>query len=122
LPAQLVLVYCCHNGCTGRCSTLQEYDDDDSEPVPKKVTKYIEAISGAQFAVRYEFKSSFRAEKGVIAQIHLDGKWISATAFKACEAVGRHVISNTSERVRNEYYRRPFSFSQLSIGKRLKEF
>jgi hypothetical protein len=103
-------------------SPLVEYDDDDSEPAPKKVTKYIEAISGARFDVQYEFKESFRAKDGIVAEVYVDGKWMTGSVFKACDVYGRHAISSRKERVGNEYYERPFTFSQLSIGRGRKAF
>jgi hypothetical protein len=102
-------------------SSLQEYNDDDSEPAPKSVTKYIEAISGAQFRVQYEFKESFRTKNGILTDIYIDGKDIAGYVLKANQLHGAYVMSGKKERGGNEYFQRPFTFSQLSIGKGLKE-
>lgn len=56
----------------------QEHDDDDDDEGSNgryTITKYIEAVSGVQFAVQFELKPSFffRAELFVF-QIYIDGK------------------------------------------------
>ena len=38
--------------CNG--ANLQEYEDDDDDPQPDVVTKYVEAVSGAEFGVQWE--------------------------------------------------------------------
>ena len=55
---------------------LQEYDDDD-EPSPKTVTKYIEAQSGANFAIATSFKPPFPTRYVVMGRLYIDGKRMS---------------------------------------------
>jgi len=57
-------------------SAAQEYDgDDDESNGPNTVTKYIEALSGAEFEVHYEAKPSFRFPcQHLEFNISIDGK------------------------------------------------
>lgn len=54
----------------------QEYDDDDQETIAHNtVTKYIEAISGAEFEVQFELKRSYRfPSQHLVFQISVDGR------------------------------------------------
>ncbi|KAI9874223.1 MAG: hypothetical protein M1830_010050 [Pleopsidium flavum] len=58
----------------------QEYNDEEEESGgPPIVTRYIEAISGAEFAVQYELKPFFRFKSELMSfEIVIDGKRLDA--------------------------------------------
>jgi hypothetical protein len=57
----------------------EEYDDDEDEEVTdndKTVTKYVEAVAGAHFAVKFLLQPSYhftRGEDSVTAHLKIDG-------------------------------------------------
>ena len=59
------------NGCA-----TQEYEDEDEEAQgPNTVTKFIEAVSGAEFEVQYEMKPSFQfPSQHLVLELSIDGK------------------------------------------------
>lgn len=67
---------------------LNEYDDDDDggeHPVDRKaIKKYIEAESGANFAIRLSVKPGFRfvTTDYLCADIFLDGEWKGGAIVK----------------------------------------
>jgi len=69
----------------------QEYNDGDGESCgPKIITKYIEAISGAEFAVQFELKHSFWFRCALIRfDIAIDGKSLDATFARKQSFEGR---------------------------------
>ena len=59
----------------------REYDDDDDEAVKsdKIVTKYIEAISRADFAIESKVSPRYVCEEDIVGfDICLDGDWVTA--------------------------------------------
>lgn len=62
----------------------QEYNDDDEGSCgPKTITKYIEAITGAEFGVQIELKPSFRFPSELLCcYISIDGKQLNSTVFR----------------------------------------
>ena len=53
----------------------EEYNDDEESHGPHSVTKYIEAISGAEFEVQHELKPSFRfPSQHLVFEKSMDGK------------------------------------------------
>ncbi|KAJ8111165.1 hypothetical protein OPT61_g6169 [Boeremia exigua] len=65
--------------CDG--AALQEYDDNDEEPQPNSVSKYIEAISGAEFAIRGELTPPWQPST-VLLYYYLDQKQVSGRFLK----------------------------------------
>jgi hypothetical protein len=53
---------------------MQEYDDNEEDPSPKMVTKFVEAQSGANFSVVATFKPPFSAQHDVMMRVIIDGK------------------------------------------------
>jgi hypothetical protein len=61
--------------------TLHEYEDNNSDTPPplNTITKYIEATSGAEFAIHLLFTYSYRYPVGHIEElIYLDGKAVES--------------------------------------------
>ncbi|RMY53725.1 hypothetical protein D0865_05106 [Hortaea werneckii] len=64
---------------------LPEYDGGDTQALPNNaVTKYIQAVSGAQFAISYRFDNSVFAfaDHAIVAHIYCDGNSTSSHHFK----------------------------------------
>jgi hypothetical protein len=53
-------------------AACKEYDDDE-DPPPKTVTKYIEAVTGSEFEIKYFFGRPFPTKYGVESRIIIDG-------------------------------------------------
>ena len=59
---------------------LPEYDDDAGElGTNNAVTKYIEALTGADFKIHYTIKPSFRLKSsGISVRVTIDGEYMDA--------------------------------------------
>ncbi|KAF2025121.1 hypothetical protein EK21DRAFT_77178 [Setomelanomma holmii] len=55
-------------------AALQEYDDDEEPSSDVVMTKYIEATSGAEFAIRCQFHA--RPQYDILTRVLLDGKYV----------------------------------------------
>jgi len=99
-------------------TTLLEYDDNDEERARDEVTKYIEAVSGAEFRVFCTLTAP-QPETDLLIQLHIDGKWITGKFFR----VSDHRFPSSSVYIRDVYhtvgkdwYASNFCFSSLTIG------
>lgn len=98
---------------------LQEYDDDEDNTVPStKAVKYIEAVSGAEFAIRYRIDE--RPQYDVRLDFCLDGK--SATnkilqLDRFCGGSIENVLAGVSSNKDGEWVQSNFTFSDLNIRK-----
>lgn len=64
---------------------LPEYDGGDTQALPNNaVTKYIQAVSGAEFAISYRFDNSVFpfADHAIVAHIYCDGNSTGSYHFK----------------------------------------
>jgi hypothetical protein len=105
--------------CNG--AILQEYNDDDDEPQPGTVTKYIESISGAEFGIHWDITSPWPPYT-VLFEYFLDqkkasGKYAKSTCFKHPSFV--HVEEGATSVVNGQGYLHKFSFAPLTIGEYL---
>lgn len=77
-------------------SPLKEYDDIDNHDderedsvSPGTVTKFIEAVSGAEFKIRYCFSKSFidglGRKQGIILEAFVDGKGVASNVWEKWE-------------------------------------
>ncbi|KAG9736997.1 hypothetical protein KCU73_g10112, partial [Aureobasidium melanogenum] len=87
---------------------LHEYQDSDTANKEDTVTKYIEAVDGANFAVKikvtkdFEFKGDF-----LCTQVRIDGTLVSYTAITPADAqAGAYDYHADSIRVNDESKRR----------------
>jgi hypothetical protein len=96
---------------------LREWEDEDDAGGEGEVVRYVEAVSGATFVIRYTFNE--RPKHDVLIDIELDGKWVAGkyswldsfrTGYKQCEVAG--VNSNETGR----WMLAKFSFSDLKTG------
>ncbi|KAF2127284.1 hypothetical protein P153DRAFT_358892 [Dothidotthia symphoricarpi CBS 119687] len=61
---------------------LPEYDDEDATTDPKVVTKYLEAQSGTEFAIKYTFAEPFPSSKDVGVFIYVNDKLCNASLIR----------------------------------------
>lgn len=98
---------------------LVEYDGDgDEESRPNTSVKYVEAITGAQFAVKYYFDDTFRTSHGVKINSKLDGKVVSRRNCRKKDLVKMEgfTVSSASSCIGGEWYTNGFQFSEISQG------
>ncbi|KAJ4311792.1 hypothetical protein N0V94_007773 [Neodidymelliopsis sp. IMI 364377] len=101
--------------CNG--AILQEYNDDDDEPEPETVTKYIESISGAEFGIRWDITSPWPPYT-ILFEYFLDqkkasGKYAKPTFFKHPSYV--YVEEGATSTVDGQSYLHKFAFAPLTI-------
>jgi hypothetical protein len=65
--------------CNG--AALQEYNDDEEEPNNNIVSKYIEAISGAEFGIHWKLTPPWPPYT-VLLEYRLDQKYVAGTYCK----------------------------------------
>ena len=103
---------------------LVEYDDDEevgdeNNGIQKTTTKYIEAISDAEFTIRYTFDKTF-VHKGndIDVEVYMDGQYMEGHIRRSPELQSGCLATVTGHRYRqgNQWFERKFSFSKLSIG------
>lgn len=98
---------------------LEEHVDEDDEQKPEAVTKYIEAVSGAEFTVDVELQKPW-PDYSVLIDYHLDGKWMRGTFIRQEDFVGtcaKRSAAGIPHSVDKDWYIRNFCFSDLVIGK-----
>lgn len=97
---------------------LQEYNDDDDDSVSAHtVVKYIEAVSGAEFAVRYRLDP--KPSHDVSVDISLDGKWAVSRIIQLSHyplAYIQKTITGVNSNKDGSWVLSKFSFSDLTIG------
>ena len=105
---------------------LTEYDDEDtrdenSDPT-SEVSKYIEAVSGAEFSISTTVPKSYNFVGNAIAfQLRLDGVWVAGQLLRKAVLENMrkdwHMIIAGSEAKNGEgWYLRPFKFDDIKIG------
>lgn len=96
---------------------LREYDDDDEEPAPKAITKYIEVQSGADFALLSTFSAPFPLQHGVQLRLCVDGAPelvynLSADQLRCC-----YIFEGIEYEQNGQWMQKNYRFTELSIGK-----
>lgn len=97
---------------------LREYVDDDEQDSHSTVTKYIEAQSGVEFGINYNFTS--RPEHGVVLYVYIDGNYITGVViflhdFKSGQT-HKNKIEGKYHKKDGHWFRQKFSFASLRIG------
>ncbi|KAF2840592.1 hypothetical protein M501DRAFT_1009862 [Patellaria atrata CBS 101060] len=101
---------------------VEEYDDEEAVRARKSVTKYIEAKSGAYFAVKVNMTNKLQISKkyAVIVNIRMDGQSVKSTFFKAAEyknANGNSTLLNgVTVHEGSQCVFKKFCFSDVAIG------
>jgi len=62
----------------------EEFEDDEHEPKPSEISRYIEAVSGATFEVKVLFEPSyqFTKEDALTANVHIDGEYAAGRVLE----------------------------------------
>ena len=105
---------------------LTEYDDEDtldeSPDHTSEVSKYIEAVSDAEFGIRITVPRSYNFTGNAIAfELRLDGVWVAGQLLRKAVLENMrkdwHKIIAGSEAKNGEgWYLRPFKFDVIKIG------
>jgi hypothetical protein len=99
-------------------ASVQEYVDKDEEVPPNTVLKYIEAVSGAEFAVQYTLKPSFKMKHDLEVRLSLDGKRVTGRVlYRTDDRSKPLVISDAYDRIDDGYFTKKFCFTDLTTGK-----
>ena len=101
---------------------LHEYEDNNSNtpPPPNTITKYIEAKSGAEFAIHLLFTYGYRYPVGHIEElIKLDGEPVESYIIIPADFfhLFKHFVDGQCAQVGDYVVLQKFRFNQLSIGK-----
>ncbi|KAF2833847.1 hypothetical protein CC86DRAFT_400440 [Ophiobolus disseminans] len=94
---------------------LQEYDDDEAEP--GVVSKYVEAASGKEFAIKFTFTRPFPTQHGVEIKVSVDGEPDRVLAYspeELCKAEG-HYKRGVGFQKDGQFYRQNYRFTALNI-------
>ena len=96
---------------------LQEYADDEAEP--GTISKYVEAASGKEFAMRFTFADPFPTQHGVEIRVSVDGEQSRVLSYGPEElynAEGHHKRGVGFQKD-GQWYRQNYRFTALNIGR-----
>lgn len=99
---------------------LQEYANDEGEQDARDVTRYVQASSGACFAVRYAIPAELFAQHGVRAVIEIDGVEVRKSPYgnsRLRRELGHTVTCDaTAARVNGVDMGQKFRFAEIKPG------
>ncbi|KAI4655274.1 uncharacterized protein J4E79_008341 [Alternaria viburni] len=98
---------------------LPEYDDDSDTPAsPTTVTKYVEATSGASFAIKVSLiEKEFPFPKGYIeAAVSLDGRRLMSAIIPEAYFFKHRMIEGRQSQIGEHYKIQRFRFAELEIN------
>ena len=106
---------------------LTEYDDEDtpdeSSDHTSEVSKYIEAVSDAEFSISITVPKSYKIEANALCfDLSLDGFWGRTYLLRKAKLKSKREDWHTTiagSKVKNSegWYLRPFKFADVKIGK-----
>jgi hypothetical protein len=106
--------------------TVTEYVDPETidvetSPNERKISKYIEAKTGATFAIRFKTSPTFlllHSNVDLLFCIYIDNKYMVANVIHRSKLRFDHTELLHSHRYtkNKQWFERPFSFNQLNIG------
>lgn len=99
---------------------LLEYDDDEHNGHPRTVTKYVEAISGANFEIHLSFELPFPKDYGMMVFTKIDGITQNKKIIgkeRLFESVFN--LSGAKEHAAGSSILRKYRFSALIVGESL---
>lgn len=104
--------------CNG--ASLEEYEDDDvDEQTDTVASKYIEAVSGAEFGVQWEITAPWPPYT-ILFEYWLDQKRVGS---RYCQPVNfrspsyTHLEKGASTTVNGQSYLQKFAFTALTVGR-----
>lgn len=97
---------------------LKEHDDNyETNAKPKTVTKYVEAVSGANFEIAISFEKPFPDKHAVRAIVYVDGEDVARPIIRESALLKRtRKIQGATLRVEGKRVLRKFRFSKLNVG------
>ena len=80
VPSVMAILHDVEVTISAKGNKLPEYDDDAEEPGSSNmVTKYVEAVTGADFKIYYTIKPMFRLKSsGVSIDVMIDGEYMDS--------------------------------------------
>lgn len=103
--------------CNG--AALQDYDDESEEPQPNVVTKYVGAVSGAEFGVQWEITAPWLPYT-ILFEYWLDWKKVSGKYYKQMNyrhPAYTYLEEGASTTVNGQEFLHKFAFAALAVGK-----
>ncbi|KAH7085198.1 hypothetical protein BKA63DRAFT_597881 [Paraphoma chrysanthemicola] len=94
---------------------LEEYVNSDETDDPKTITRYIEAVSGAEFALELAFRDKFPTKHDVGYEIEIDGNEVESSYCRKDSLPKVEVIKGTDYLVDSKWFLQHFAFSELRI-------
>ena len=97
---------------------LREYVDQEEEDAPNAVTKYIEAVSSAEFQIGCTLTTPF-PETAILYQIYLDGKFTRGFFSMLDDykpPLAHFKVSGLCHSDGQDWFQSNFCFSSLTIG------
>lgn len=100
---------------------LKEYDDDDNDESaePNTVTKYVEAISGAEFQIQHDIMAPWPRHEILFTCI-IDKQNIRGALIRKHHYYGRsyrYIKDGVESYNRGQWSTQRFQFAELSVGK-----
>lgn len=97
---------------------LTEYRDDEAEESPQKVTKYIEASSGAEFVITTTLNMPFPDKYGVEVRVSVDGNQGPRWGIKPDDRFYGTVLRMKGMNFTQDgkRYHQNYQFAKLNIG------
>ncbi|KAH7094843.1 hypothetical protein FB567DRAFT_586195 [Paraphoma chrysanthemicola] len=94
---------------------LKEYVNPDETDDPDTITRYIEAVSGAEFALSLAFGDKFPTKHDIGFEIEIDGNEVESS-YSAKESLPKvAVIKGAESLVKSKWVLQHFAFSELRI-------
>jgi hypothetical protein len=98
---------------------LTEYNDDEEETSPTEVTRYIEAKTGATFAIETVFKKPFPTTNGVEISCTVDGNRGSRWGIAPKDLFRRagKKMTGMSFSQDGKRFHQYYQFAELNVGR-----
>lgn len=96
---------------------LEEYVSSDETDDPKTITRYIEAVSGTEFALKLAFGDKFPTKHDVGFEIEIVGNAVRSSCRRKDSLPKVEVIKGTNYLIESQWFLQHFAFSELRISK-----
>jgi hypothetical protein len=99
---------------------LPEYENQEQDS-PNTSAKWIEAVTGTEFAVKISFTDRYRSRHGVRTQVCLDGKVMCSSVHHAknLRKPEGHMFEGASSQTDKSNFLQKFKFAELTTGESL---
>lgn len=97
---------------------LQEYNDDDEVPQENVVSRYVQAISEAEFAINIKVPSDYRfTSTSLNFRAYAEGKFIRARTCKRNETAFKSSITGRLYQGEAGWKAQPLVFAEITPGR-----